>query len=82
MTFEDLLSPKGYSLRFDFYIPSHDILVEADGSQHTDVAHPYYTDYTATCDKIKDSWCAEKGKTLIRIPYTKNVTKEYIDSFI
>lgn len=33
-TFADLLSDKGYSLRYDFYLPKNKILLEVQGYQH------------------------------------------------
>lgn len=80
--FADCLSPKGFKLRFDIYIPSKNLLIEADGSQHYNKNNPNYNDYCAQCDSIKDHWCLENNITLIRIKYSKKVTDEYIESFI
>ena len=32
--FKDLISPKGYPLRFDFYLPGYNTCIEYDGAQH------------------------------------------------
>ena len=77
VTSEDLLSPKGYPLRIDFYIPELNLYIEADGSQHTDPNHPWYNEYYAECDQLKTDYCNKIG-TLIRIPYSKNVDTEYV----
>ena len=77
VTFDDLLSPKGYPLRIDFYIPSMNLFVEADGYQHNDPNNPWYNEYNVECDTIKTNYCNSKG-VLIRLPYTKNVNTKYI----
>ena len=77
VTSEDVLSPKGYPLRIDFYIPELTLSIEADGSQHTDPNNPWYNEYYVECDQLKTDYCNKIG-TLLRIPYTKNVTTEYV----
>ena len=78
--FKDCLSPKGYPLRFDFYIKDLNILVEADGFQHYNKNNPYYSYYYKQCDCIKDNYALEKGIKLIRIKYKPIVNKKYIKS--
>lgn len=34
------------------------------------------------CDNIKDNWARNNGFTLVRIPYNKNVTKDYVNKLI
>ena len=80
--FNDCLSPKGYKLRFDIYIPSKNLLIEADGSQHYDINNPNYNEYQHQCDTIKDKWCEKNKICLIRIKYSKNVTDSYIENYI
>lgn len=74
-SFEDLVSPKGNPLRFDFCIfkdgkPYY--FIECDGLQHT---HEYPAwpgfDYQTLIlhDKIKETYLRDKGYSLIRIPY-------------
>lgn len=81
-SFGDLKSPKGYPLFFDFYIEHENLLIEADGTQHTDVKNPMHSKYLVKCDTIKNNYCINNGITLIRIPYKKHVTKEFILSFL
>lgn len=65
-----------FALRFDFYLPEYNTLIEYDGQQH------YRTvDYFCGSnpdeslkqnqirDGIKDDYCKQHGYTLIRIPY-------------
>lgn len=62
-------------LRFDFYLPDHDICIEFDGKQH--FTHDKF--YNARCsvelnklkDSIKDNYCKDHDIKLIRIPYTR-----------
>ena len=77
VTSEDLVSPKGYPLRIDFYIPELNLYIEADGNQHTDPNNPWYNEYYVECDQLKTDYCNKIG-TLIRIPYSKNVDTEYV----
>lgn len=77
LTSESLLSPKGYPLRIDFYIPELNVFIEADGTQHYDPSNPWYNEYYVECDNLKTEYCNKVG-TLIRIPYSKNVTTEYV----
>lgn len=44
-TNEKLISEKGCLLRIDFYIPSENLAIEADGDQHTNTAHTWYSEY-------------------------------------
>ena len=77
VTSEDLVSPKGYPLRIDFYIPELNLYIEADGSQHTDPNNPWYSEYYVKCDQLKTDYCNKVG-SLIRIPYSKSVDTEYV----
>lgn len=60
--------------RFDFYLPTHNIIIEYDGEQHTK-AIPFWggekgLKKTQKRDKIKTNYCLDNGITIIRIPYT------------
>ncbi len=70
--FDDLIY-KGY-LRFDFYVPTDNILIEFDGIQHFKPIDLFGGEDTFRESKIRDSlkneYCRNKGYTLIRIPYT------------
>lgn len=74
-TFIDCInSKKGQfcrKLRFDFYIPSQNTLIEYDGEQHF-VKRGKFGEKFETLqenDKIKDKYCKDKGIKLIRIHY-------------
>lgn len=64
-------------LRFDFYLPEFDLLIEYDGIQHYE--YKKVSDWnikenfekTKINDNIKNKWCVDNSKALIRIPYTK-----------
>ena len=81
-TFETLVSPKGYPLRFDFLIEDLRIIVEADGLQHTMKDHYMSSDYARLCDTLKNEWCTVNNYTLVRIPYTKKVDLLYIEKHL
>lgn len=83
---KDLINPKtSFKLRFDFYLPDLNMVIEYDGEQHF-----YYTNGTKTWntqenfiqtkerDYIKNNYCLEKGLLLFRIPY---IDIEKINSF-
>ena len=78
-SFEDCLSPKGIKLRFDFFLPQFNCLIEYDGEQHfyptsfgsKSISGEDRLKLSQTYDKIKDNYCINNNLTLIRIPYTK-----------
>jgi len=74
------------ALRFDFYIPSHNTIIEYDGEQHfkpvrfhtkmsEEMARQLLTE-TQRRDSIKDEYAARNGIRMVRIPYTEqqNIT--------
>lgn len=75
-TFKDCYNPKtNYLLRFDFYLPDYNILIEYDGEQHFDVRkHGWFTEKAyqeiKERDQLKNKYCREKNIPLLRIPYT------------
>lgn len=75
---QDLKSPKGFPLRIDFYVPRLNLAIEADGTQHFDSKNPNWDSYGVLCDETKNSYCAEHGITLLRIPYKRHVTEDYV----
>lgn len=79
-TFDDCISPKGYKLRFDFYTESQNLLIEFDGAQHTNKNHKYYSLDGVERDRIKDEWSMDNGYKLVRIPYIRRITLDYIVS--
>lgn len=75
-TFIDCLSPKFNKLRFDFYIPNKNILIEYDGEHHYRPVNKYKRAakthrQTVIHDKIKNKFAEDNNIQLIRIPYTK-----------
>ena len=75
--FDDCINEKtGYKLRYDFYIPSKNILIEYDGKQHF-VLNKEWTKETEESfsnrqykDSIKTKYAEDKNIKLIRIKYT------------
>lgn len=67
--FQDLLSPKGFPLRYDFYLPEYKIAIQVDGTQHSDQTAQYYSEYLCKKDAIKTNYAEQHGIELIRIPF-------------
>ena len=72
-TFPDLHGKRNVPLRFDFYLPSLEILVEYDSEIHfQQIAHfTTHRGYLAACerDRKKNSYCLARNLKLYRIPY-------------
>ena len=81
-TFKNLLSPKGFNLRIDFYIKKFNLIIEADGRQHLDINNPWYKSYYANCDLLKNNYAKKHNINIIRIPYIRNVTDIYIKKYL
>ena len=60
-SFDDLKSSKNYKLRFDFYIPEFDLLVELDDRTHLE-----YEDQRIN-GKLKNEYCEKHKLKLLRI---------------
>jgi len=62
-------------LRFDFYLPDHNILIEFDGEQHYKPIKFFGGEKEfkklQERDKIKTEYCKKNNIKLIRIPYTE-----------
>lgn len=79
--FEDCVSDKGFPLKFDFFIPSKNILIEYDGEQHFKPVRFHLNMNQKTAeemfkqvkkyDRIKNQYAKQHQITLIRIPYTQ-----------
>ena len=52
-TFEDLKGKKKHNLRYDFYLPDYNILIEYHGRQHFDPSSKLYTEDAILRDKVK-----------------------------
>jgi very-short-patch-repair endonuclease len=71
-------------LKFDFYLPNQNLIIEYDGKQHfikgwnSDIEF----ERIKLNDKIKNKYCLENNIRLIRIPYTqfKNIENILIES--
>lgn len=77
-TFEDLyISRKQWKLRFDFYIPHLNLLIEYDGKHHF-VEDCFIKDLKEVQhrDSIKNEYCLKNNIPLLRLPYT--LTEEEI----
>ena len=79
-TFDNCISPiSNRKLKFDFYIPSKNVLIEFDGPQHFKFDSQFGTHKTTKnefekmklYDKIKTNYSKIKSIKLIRIPYTQ-----------
>lgn len=73
-------------LRFDFFLPDKNIVIEVDGEQHfRPVSYGGISKEAAELnfvnakrrDKIKDDYCADNGIKMARIPYTAFQSNEY-----
>lgn len=94
--FEREYAPKwfeGKNYRYDGYIVTNNninILLEFDGSQHTQKKNPYYSEEREKIDKIKDEKAIENGYEIIRIDCTKsnlnhiknNIIKSKLKNFV
>lgn len=69
-TFPDCKSAKGWKLRFDFYIPSRNALIEVDGDQHYVRKNNWNVSGLQERDAIKNEYCERNGIHLYRIPAT------------
>ncbi|MFW6247004.1 MAG: hypothetical protein ACOC22_02415 [bacterium] len=72
--FENCRSNKNYPLRFDFYLPEYNILIEFQGKHHYMPVHKYrkakIIHYkTIENDKIKKEFCENNNISLIEINY-------------
>lgn len=73
-TFPDCKSPtSNVSLRFDFYLPDYNLLIEFDGKQHfVEDTKNFFRDTLQDRqirDNIKNQYCKEHNIPLVRIPY-------------
>lgn len=79
-TFEGCVAPDtNLSLRFDFYLPDHNLLIEYDGQAHFEKVNysgnltkkemTQRLKRTQKLDKIKTKWAKDTGIKLLRIPY-------------
>lgn len=66
--FKGLVGKEGGQLRYDFYLPSHNAIIEYDG-----IHHFKKTDYSSNLakvqshDKIKDNYCIKNNIPILRL---------------
>jgi very-short-patch-repair endonuclease len=64
-------------LRFDFYLPDYNILIEYDGRQHFEVVGIWggieELERRKFNDKIKNKYCIKNGIPLLRISHLENI---------
>lgn len=62
------------ALPFDFYLEEYDLLVEFDGEQHFKISFNSEKSFEACKkhDEMKNKWCKENNKDLLRINYKQN----------
>ena len=90
-TFKDLIgnTKRKTKLRFDFYLPEHNVLIEYDGKQHyepvnfggcsNEQAQKAHLELVNN-DKLKNKYCVENNIRLIRIPHTVNNIEEFLNN--
>jgi hypothetical protein len=86
-TFDDCVNPyTGRKLKFDFYIPSKNLLIEYDGRQHfliSQLGKYKMTKYDLAGNQFRDSIKTEYARKnnieLLRIPY---VQQGYIENIL
>ena len=73
-TFDDLKTDKNYAMRFDFYIPEFELLVEIDDRSHLS------NDKQIMRGKLKDQYCIDNKLKLLRIDTTTDKNDDYLDA--
>lgn len=87
-TFDSCRFPNTNRLaRFDFYLPSFNILIEYNGEQHYNSKRQYmqkFGDFEQNQyrDKYKKEWCESHSQPLIIIPYNFKLNKESLQKLI
>lgn len=84
-TFEDLINPNtGFKLRYDFYLPASNCLIEFDGIQHYQ-SIDFFDEHNDFEDRqykdcLKNEYALANGIRLIRIPYWEknNITLDLL----
>lgn len=69
----DLLGKDRKRLKYDFFIPKYNCLIEYDGKQHYEIVDYFGGEKSfkrrQVLDKLKTKYCIENNIQLIRIPY-------------
>ena len=77
-TFDSCKGTGGRCLRFDFYLPAYNLIIEADGVQHycEKSAKPQWdVSGVKRNDRIKNNWCLQHNINLLRIRYIRGESK-------
>lgn len=69
--FEGLKGAGGGTVRFDFYLPDFNLIVEADGRQPYMDGDPWGGDNLKENDIIKNNYCYNNGIGLLRVRYER-----------
>ena len=69
-TFPGLASEKGWKLRYDFWIPAANTLIEVDGEQHTKQSSVWYSTSLVERDNAKNAYAKRNGISMIRLSTT------------
>lgn len=73
-SFGGLVSDLGYSLRFDFFLPDYNLVIEYDGEYHS-------REYFVKRDAIKDKYCLENDIKILRLPSNeRGVIQKILDN--
>lgn len=73
-SYSDLKGLGGHALRFDFYIPCINTLIEVQGEEHyEEYTIEYFEGNTLEHDKLKRDYCKKNNITLIEVPYLSTV---------
>lgn len=74
-TFSDCVGIRGRHLRFDFFIPSINSVIEYDGYQHYHPVDFFGGEkafaYLKNHDNIKNEYCKKNDIAMLRLPYTQ-----------
>lgn len=83
-SFHDLRSDTETPLRFDFYLPDYQLLIEYQGVQHYNPNSKYYSEGGQQHDQDKREYCKQHNLFLIEIPYTdfSKISYDYLQPYL
>ena len=83
-SFEDCKNQ--FILKFDFYLPEKNSIIEYDGIQHFESVKIFggekKFEILKRCDYIKNNYCNDKGIKLLRISYQENINDKLNNFFV
>lgn len=81
--FGDCYFHKNYPLRFDFYLPEFNAIIEFDGMQHYVESWQKSLKRTQRNDDVKNRYCVTHGIPILRIPYSKlEETQSIVEKYV